>query len=68
MSKINQWGFSVNSHNTVVKGLDEIEKYREINSDLVKDILDQAAKINQEIVHPLAKIGDETYLIINIFK
>ena len=28
-------------------------------SDLVKDILDQAAKINQEIVHPLAKIGDD---------
>ena len=37
----------------------EIEKFKEINSDLVKDILDQAAKINQEIVHPLAKIGDE---------
>jgi len=27
---------------------------------LVKDVLDQAAKINQEIVHPLAKIGDES--------
>ena len=41
------------------KNYNEIEKFKEINSDLVKDILDQAAKINQEIVHPLAKIGDE---------
>tara|TARA_B100000965_G_scaffold363410_1_gene346165 strand:+ start:126 stop:1886 length:1761 start_codon:yes stop_codon:yes gene_type:complete len=41
------------------KDYNEIEKFKEINSDLVKDILNQAAKINQEIVHPLAKIGDE---------
>ncbi|OUX53111.1 MAG: acyl-CoA dehydrogenase [Pelagibacteraceae bacterium TMED287] len=41
------------------KNYNEIEKFKEINSDLVKDILDQAAKINKEIVHPLAKIGDE---------
>ena len=41
------------------KNYQEIEKFKEINSDLVKDILDQAAKINQEIVHPLAKIGDD---------
>ena len=32
------------------KNYNEIEKYKEINSDLVKDILQQAAKINQEIV------------------
>ena len=38
----------------------EIEKFKEINSDLVKDILDQAAKINQEIIHPLAKAGDDS--------
>ena len=31
-------------------------KIWEINSELVKDILEQAAKINQEIVLPLAKI------------
>ena len=37
----------------------EIEKYKEINSDLVKDILQQAAKINQELILPLAKVGDE---------
>ena len=41
------------------KNYNEIEKFKEINSDLVKDILVQAAKINQEIVHPLAKVGDE---------
>ena len=41
------------------KNFNEIEKFKEINSDLVKDILDQAAKINQEIIHPLAKKGDE---------
>ena len=41
------------------KNYNEIEKYKEINSDLVKDILQQAAKINQEIILPLAKIGDE---------
>ncbi|OUX54088.1 MAG: acyl-CoA dehydrogenase [Pelagibacteraceae bacterium TMED287] len=41
------------------KNYNEIEKFKEINSDLVKDILDQAAKINQEIIHPLAKTGDE---------
>ena len=41
------------------KNYNEIDKFKEINSELVKDILDQAAKINQEVVHPLAKIGDE---------
>ena len=41
------------------KNYNEIDKYKEINSDLVKDILQQAAKINQEIILPLAKIGDE---------
>ena len=41
------------------KDYNEIEKFKEINSDLVKDILEQAAKINQEIIHPLSKVGDE---------
>jgi len=41
------------------KNYNEIDKYKEIKSDLVKDILEQAAKINQEIILPLAKIGDE---------
>ena len=48
------------------KNYNEIEKFKEINSDLVKDILDQAAKINQEIVHPLAKIGDEIHVYMRM--
>ncbi len=42
------------------KNYKEIDQFKEISSDLVKDVLDQAAKINQEIVHPLAKIGDDS--------
>ena len=30
------------------KNYNEIEKYKEITPDLVKDILDEAAKINQK--------------------
>ena len=41
------------------KNYKEIDKFKEINSDLVKDVLQQAAKINQELILPLAKIGDE---------
>ena len=37
----------------------EIEKYKEINSELVKGILEESAKINQELILPLAKAGDE---------
>ena len=37
----------------------EIEKYKEINSELVKGILEEAAKINQDLILPLAKAGDE---------
>jgi len=36
------------------KNYNEIEKYKEINSELVKDILEEAAKINQNIILPLA--------------
>ena len=42
------------------KNYNEIEKFKEINSDLVKDILIQAGKINQEVIHPLAKAGDDS--------
>ena len=38
------------------KNYNEIEKYKEVNSELVKNILDEAAKINQNIILPLAKI------------
>ena len=41
------------------KNYNEIEKYKEITPELVKDILEEAAKINQNIILPLAKIGDE---------
>ena len=32
------------------KNYNEIEKYKEVNSELVKNILDEAAKINQNII------------------
>jgi len=38
----------------------ELEKYKEVNPDLAKDILEQAAKINENLILPLAKIGDDT--------
>ena len=41
------------------KRYNEIEKYKEINSELVKGILEEAAKINQDLILPLAKSGDE---------
>ncbi|MFL2891233.1 MAG: acyl-CoA dehydrogenase family protein [Candidatus Pelagibacter sp.] len=41
------------------KNYNEIEKYKEVNSELVKNILDEAAKINQNLILPLAKSGDE---------
>ena len=41
------------------KNYNEIEKYKEVNSELAKDILEQAAKINENIILPLAKSGDE---------
>ncbi len=41
------------------KKYNEIEKYKEVNSELVKDILEEAAKINQNLILPLAKSGDE---------
>lgn len=37
-----------------------LEKYKEVNSDLAKDILEQAAKITENLILPLAKVGDET--------
>ena len=41
------------------KKYNELEKYKEVTSDLVKDILQEAAKINQNLILPLAKAGDE---------
>jgi alkylation response protein AidB-like acyl-CoA dehydrogenase len=41
------------------KDYNDLEKYKEVNSELVKDILEEAAKINQNLILPLAKSGDE---------
>jgi uncharacterized protein YaaR (DUF327 family) len=40
------------------KNYNDLEKYKEVNSELVKDILEEAAKINQNLILPLAKSGD----------
>jgi len=37
-----------------------LEKYKEVNLDLAKDILEQAAKLTENLILPLAKVGDET--------
>ncbi len=42
----------------------ELEKYKEVTTDLVKDILQEAAKINQNLVLPLAKAGDENPAVL----
>ncbi len=46
------------------KKYNEIEKYKEINSDLVKDILEEAAKVTQNLILPLAKSGDENPAVL----
>ena len=46
------------------KNYNEIEKYKEVNSELVKNILDEAAKLNQNIILPLAKTGDENPTVL----
>jgi len=46
------------------KNYNEIEKYKEVSSELVKDILVEAAKINENIILPLAKAGDENPTVL----
>jgi len=46
------------------KNYNELEKYKEVNSELVKDILEEAAKINQNLILPLAKVGDENPAVL----
>ena len=41
------------------KEYNEIEKNKEVTPDLVKNIIEEAAKINQDLILPLAKVGDE---------
>ena len=45
----------------------ELEKYKEVNPELVKDILEEAAKINQNLILPLAKTGDENPAICLLY-
>ena len=44
----------------------ELEKYKEVTTDLVKDILQEAAKINQNLILPLAKAGDENPAVLEL--
>jgi len=46
------------------KNYNEIDKYKEVTTDLVKNILDEAAKINQNLILPLAKAGDENPTVL----
>ncbi len=46
------------------KNYNELQKYKEVSPDLVKDILEEAAKINQNLILPLAKIGDENPAVL----
>ncbi len=46
------------------KKYNELEKYKDVNSELVKDILEEAAKINQNLILPLAKAGDENPAVL----
>ena len=46
------------------KNYQEIDKYKEVTTDLVKNILEEAAKINQNLILPLAKTGDENPTVL----
>ena len=46
------------------KNYNELDKYKEVTPDLVKDILQEAAKINQNLILPLAKSGDENPAVL----
>jgi len=46
------------------KNYNDLDKYKEVNSELVKDILEEAAKINQNLILPLAKSGDENPTVL----
>ena len=46
------------------KNYNEIKKYEEVTPELVKNILEEAAKINQNIILPLAKVGDENPAVL----
>jgi len=41
------------------KDYNDLEKYKGVKADLAKDILEQAAKLTENLILPLAKSGDE---------
>ena len=46
------------------KNYQEIDRYKEVTTDLVKNILEEAAKINENLILPLAKAGDESPTVL----
>ena len=47
------------------KNYNELEKYNEVSSDLVKDILEEAAKINQNLnITISSRSGDENPAVL----
>ena len=42
----------------------DLEKYKEVSPDLVKNILEEAAKINENLILPLAKAGDDNPAVL----
>ena len=46
------------------KNYNDLEKYKEVSPDLVKNILEEAAKINENLILPLAKAGDDNPAVL----
>ena len=46
------------------KNYNDLAKYKEVSPDLVKNILEEAAKINENLILPLAKTGDENPAVL----
>ena len=46
------------------KNYNDLVKYKEVSPDLVKNILEEAAKINENLILPLAKAGDDNPAVL----
>ena len=46
------------------KNYNDLVKYKEVSPDLVKNILEEAAKINENLILPLAKSGDDNPAVL----
>ena len=46
------------------KNYNDLEKYKEVSPDLVKNILEEAAKITENLILPLAKAGDDNPAVL----